>query len=139
MAVKKVIKRNGRPPFVPTDRQRGMVAGMALWNVPMEKIRQRVLKPDGKPLDFKTFKKVFQKELEESLTNVETNLATAMYKRGIKGSYQDSQFILKCKFGWRDNTEIEDASDREFTIKGGLPNFLSIPEEAKPEDSEAEE
>ncbi len=94
-------REKGRPEFEPTDRQRGMVAGMALWNVPIEQMRQKIIGPNGKPINFRTFKKVFATELQESFTSVETNLATAMYKRGMKGSDKAAMYILSCKFGWK--------------------------------------
>lgn len=126
MATKK--RGRGRPEYVPTDRQRGMVKGMALWNVPVEHIRLRIFKEDGKNLNLRTFLKVFKTELEEAYTNVETNVATAMYKRALgnfQGSQKAGEYILSCKFGWSQTqgpgqgmSDIGEGAHRAFKNRG---------------------
>jgi hypothetical protein len=124
MATKK--RGGGRPEFVPTDRQRGMVQGMALWNVPVEHIRLRIFKADGKNLNLRTFLKAFKNELEEAHTNVETNVATAMYKRSLgnfQGSQKAGEFILSCKFGWStegggSNGQLGEGTHKAFKNRG---------------------
>src|SRR6185369_12653108 len=112
----------GRKPFVPTERQKGMVYAMSLWNVPFEKIRMRIVREDsGKPISLNTLKKAFKKELAEGLTDVESNLATALYNRALKKSDYAAMFLLKCKFGWKEGGESNEGA---WEIIGGLPPFL---------------
>lgn len=125
-----VKKKRNRKSFIPTDRQRGMVLGMALWNTPLTQICEKIIMPNGKPIgSVETLKKIFKSELEEAFTNIETNIATVMYKRSLKegqSSQRAGEFLLKCKFGWREATEPEDS---ELIIKGGLPEMPREDEE----------
>lgn len=120
MAAKR--KRAGKPKFIPTAMQKGMVYGMALWNIPLTKIRERVLGTNGKPIALMTLRKAFKTELDSAFTNIETNLATALYNRALKSSDYAAIFLLKSKFGWR---EEGIPAEEPWIIEGGLPDFLS--------------
>lgn len=124
----------GQPPFVPTDHQKGMVLGMALWNIPHEKMRLRILNAYGKPICLNVFKKAFKDELEKANVDVESSIAAAMYKRslGAKG-HNDGKFLLKCKFGWSEEAR---PPDEVWAIIGGLPDISSpYPEEPPAEEA----
>src|SRR4051812_15537362 len=128
----------GQPPFIPTDHQKGMVLGMALWNVPHEKMRLCILNAYGRPVCLNVFKKAFKTELESANIDVESSIAAAMYKRslGAKG-HNDGKFLLKCKFGWSEEAR---PPDEVWAIIGGLPDISSPYQEETPaEETAAEE
>lgn len=121
MATAKPKRGRGRPAFVPTEQQKGMVFGMALWNVPLEEIRKKILTEKGVPLSKNCFREVFRTEIDKAFVNIETNLATALYLRGMKGSDYAATFILTHKFAWKKS--VEGIDDGDIHVVGGLPSI----------------
>jgi hypothetical protein len=91
------MTRRGRPPYVPTDKDRRVVEMMAGWSIPEE----RVAKVLG--IDPKTLRKHFAEELEVGHARLEAQLAQNLL-RIAQGHDRQSLiatiFALKSRFGW---------------------------------------
>lgn len=90
----------GRPPYSPTDKERGMVRTMTGFGIPKHEIA-RLLKIDGKTLN-----KHFDQELATGQTEATAKVAASLFRKATgdgQGSVVAAIFWLKCRAGWRDH------------------------------------
>jgi hypothetical protein len=89
----------GRPPFVPTDKDRATVKAMAGFGVPETDIAALLL------IDPKTLRKHFAHELEVGHVEANAKVAANLFRRATgegREAVIASIFWLKCRAGWRE-------------------------------------
>lgn len=95
------VKRGrGRPPFVPTDRDRKQVRTLAAMGLMAEEIACVIGVTD------KTLQKHFKEELSVGPAEATANVAQMLYKQAVdpvKPNVTAAIFWLKARAGWRDN------------------------------------
>lgn len=94
--------------FAPTPSQRVMVAALAACNVPLEGISAYVRVNDD------TLAKYFRYELAEGYVRTEASLVGVLVVKALGGNMTALTMLLKCVFGWRENSK---ASDGPATIE----------------------
>ena len=98
----------GRPPFAPTDKDRGTVRAMAGFGIPEVDIA-KVLS-----IDPKTLRKHFAQELEVGHVEANAKVAASLFRRA-SGEGREAViaaiFWLKCRAGWREQ-DRRDADQR---------------------------
>lgn len=93
-------RSRGRPPFVPTDRDRKQVRMLAAMGLMVEEIARVIGVTD------KTLQKHFEDELAVGPSEATANVAQALYKQAVdplKPNVTAAIFWLKARAGWRDN------------------------------------
>jgi hypothetical protein len=116
-AVKKAV--NGRPPYVPDEKTKGLVFGMAIGGIPHDVIAAQVKITVG------TLRKYYLNELDKGGTIARANIATRIYELAMAGNVTLLCFYAKTQMGWREKAP-EDLPAQQITVYQG--NDLS-PEE----------
>ncbi len=89
--------KGGRPPYVPTQKDRDVVLVMAGHNIAQEKICAAL------GINEKTLRKHFKKELSSAAAQVEAQLVANMFAlaKGKDGTaFRATAFLLHCRFHW---------------------------------------
>ncbi|HSW83566.1 MAG TPA: hypothetical protein VLH12_08830 [Usitatibacter sp.] len=102
-------KPNGRPPYAPTDHDRGQVKALAAMGATMFEISQvmQVSEP--------TLRKYFPLELATGAIEANAKVARSLFKQATdpdKPNVTAAIFWLKARAGWRDGRESS-AGDEE--------------------------
>jgi hypothetical protein len=98
--------KGGRPPFVPTDEQRGMVQELAALGTKHEDICRFVKWPDGRQIGLTTLKQCFAHELEFGRAEANAKVAHTLFKMATSGDQPAATFFwLKTRAGWRETPQ----------------------------------
>lgn len=104
----------GRPPYVPTEKDRANVRAMAGFGVPEVDIAKVI------SVDPKTLRKHFRFELEVGHVEANAKVTASLYRRATGDGREAviaAIFWLKCRAGWRE----QDKRDREVVAEQPLP------------------
>ena len=99
-------RKQGRPPFQPTDEQREQVITMSSHGVPHR--QQAPLIGCSSP---KTLRKHFREELNTGKIQANAKVAGALYQSALKGNVKAQTFWLKTVGGWQETGKVEIVSD----------------------------
>jgi hypothetical protein len=131
---KKSPRRHGKPPFVPTDDQRRLVAGMASVRMSQEEMRQILWNPHtGKPLTKSTLIKHFRRELTEGASKLRAVLGQRwldlIYSKDDRVAWHAVEFGLKYICGYRDDAPMVNmAVQQNGSIDGAFKiEFVNAP------------
>lgn len=96
---------NGRPRFEPTDEQRRIVKGGAGFGVAQRILCKMIFDPkSGEPIDAKTLRVHFRRELAEGQSNAHFNMGKSLYDQGVgipkMESYKVDGKTLQRQVGW---------------------------------------
>lgn len=94
-------KKNGRPPFEPTDEQRYSVELMASIGIPQEQIASSL------EISLPTLHKYFRDELDNGKPRTITKVADSLYRQAIAGNITAAIFYLKTQGGWKETSRLE--------------------------------
>ena len=113
-------KTPGRPAFEPTEKQRMQVLIMCgAAGFSHQYIASQIINPEsGKPIDTKTLRRYFRKELNEGMQHANAQVQQSLFKKAIGNGPQSVSaaiFWMKCRMGWK---PIE---GMEVTGKNGEP------------------
>ncbi len=97
-------KKQGRPPFKPTDEQRAIVMQMAAVGLPQEDIA-RVLVEGG--IAVETLQKYFSEELETGSIKANAKIGGAAYNRAVGGDAQMIKWWTATRMGWKETNVSE--------------------------------
>lgn len=91
---------------------RGLVKTLSGYGIPEEDICKLVLNPTtGKPIDAKTLRKHFRKELDTGAVAANAKVAGALFKMATGGTGQGAVtaaiFWLKTRARWKDSHRLE--------------------------------
>jgi hypothetical protein len=105
----KGARRHGKPPFVPTDDQRRLVAGMASVRMSQEEMRQIIWNPHtNKPLGKSALIKHFRRELTEGVDKLRAVLGQRwlelIYSADDRVAWHAVEFGLKYMCGYNEST-----------------------------------
>ena len=101
-----VKRKQGRPPFKPTDEQREQVIAMSSNGVPHR--QQAPLIGCSSP---KTLRKHFRDELNIGKIQAHAKVAGALYQSALDGNVKAQSFWLKTVGGWKETGEVEVVSE----------------------------
>ena len=101
-----VKRKQGRPPFKPTDEQREQVIAMSSNGVPHR--QQAPLIGCSSP---KTLRKHFREELNIGKIQANAKVAGALYQSALEGNVKAQTFWLKTVGGWQETGKVEIVSD----------------------------
>ena len=101
-----VKRRQGRPPFKPTDEQREQVKAMSSHGVPHR--QQAPLIGCSSP---KTLRKHFREELNIGKIQANAKVAGALYQSALEGNVKAQSFWLKTVGGWQETGNVEIVSE----------------------------
>jgi len=109
----------GRKQFQPLPEQRKMVQAMTGYGVPQEDICMVILNPStGKPIDSKTLRRCFRRELDTGTVIANSKVAESLYNKALgagQGAVTAAIFWLKTRAGWKETQVME------HTGKDGAP------------------
>lgn len=113
-------KKPGRPRFVPTEKQKLEVEVLASCGMPHTHIASRIMNPETRrPIDEKTLRKAFRKELDSGMTTANALVAQSLFKAATSGAsagaVNAAKFWLACRAGWKPTEAVE------LTGKDGAP------------------
>ena len=95
-----------RPRFTPTDEQRSIVKMLAALGVRQDYIVEII----GVHSE-KTLRKHFQSELTRGAAEANRQVAQSLYRQATSGKCPAaSMFWLKCRAGWRERKEYDQAA-----------------------------
>ena len=103
------MARTGRPPFQPTERQRGEVSAMVVCGIPEEQVARKI------GITRNTLRKHFRDEIELSRMTIHTEVSTFIVNtilgRGAANRLTNdaaraslAQFYAARQMGWKDTT-----------------------------------
>ena len=101
-----VKRKQGRPPFKPTDEQREQVKAMSSHGVPHR--QQAPLIGCSSP---KTLRKHFRDELNTGKIQANAKVAGALYQSALEGNVKAQTFWLKTVGGWQETGNVEIVSE----------------------------
>ena len=101
-----VKRKQGRPPFKPTDEQREQVKAMSSHGVPHR--QQAPLIGCSSP---KTLRKHFRDELNLGKIQANAKVAGALYQSALEGNVKAQSFWLKTVGGWQETGNVEIVSE----------------------------
>ena len=104
-----VKRKQGRPPFKPTDEQRERVITMSSNGVPHR--QQAPLIGCSSP---KTLRKHFRDELNIGKIQANAKVAGALYQSALDGNVKAQTFWLKAVGGWQETGNVEIVSEGEL-------------------------
>jgi len=93
-----------RPSFEPTEEQRRQVRMLAAFGNRQEEIASLVKVSD------RTLRKHFRKELDHGVTEANSQIAHALFKKAKDGNTTAQIFWLKCRAGWGEQNSFEGAA-----------------------------
>ncbi len=100
-----------RPIFDPTEEQRLTVAIMAACGVPQALICEKVINAStGKPVDLKTLRRSFRKELDDGQATANSMVAQSLFRKATGNSPQSvtaAIFWLKTRARWKETSVHE--------------------------------
>lgn len=111
----------GRPPFKPTEQQRGNVRGLVAFGHTLEEIRSFITGPDGKPIAVSCLRKHFKAELADGLVKANAEVANGLFKNAKNGNVAAQIFWLKTRARWKETQQ------HEVTGKDGGPIETQAP------------
>lgn len=101
----------GRKPFAPSKQQRELVAALMQCGVSIAMAHPLIINPaTEKPLNYRTFIKVFDDEIRNGLNLANARVTQNLYKIATGDSAQAATAAfnwLRCRAGWR-AADIED-------------------------------
>jgi len=110
----------GRPAFEPNEKQRTAVSILAACGTAHEVICTQIVNPQtGKPIDDKTLRKVFRRELKDGKERANAMVKKSLFMKATgngNGATAAAIFWLKTQCGWK-----EPAQGHELTGKDGAP------------------
>jgi len=89
-----------RPPFVPTELQRGTVKSLAILGHRQEDISIVLGISD------RTLRKHFRKELDRGTIDATTQVAASLFKQAREGNVTAAIFWLKCRARWKERPDF---------------------------------
>lgn len=105
--------------FTPTEKQRIEVETLCGVGIPEEEIAKMIVNPNtGKPIDAKTLRKYFRRELDIGATKANAMVGQRLYKDAID---PDPKFIASRIFWARTRMRWKPATQVEVTGKDGEP------------------
>ncbi len=105
-----------RPKFEPSAEQRRLVEGMAALGIPETDIAKNV---GPKPIDPKTLRKHFRRELSTGAMKATARVAETLYQMATSGtSVAATIFWMKCRGGWRENRGPEPGGPGSAPVEG---------------------
>jgi hypothetical protein len=109
-----------RPTLNPTDEQRRLVKSLAACGIRQEDIARKIGIRSPK-----TLRKYFRKELTNGATDANYKVAKSLFDKAVGGDTYAAQFWLRCRAGWKDQTN--------FATPAAPPPFIVAkePPEAK--------
>jgi hypothetical protein len=102
-------RKQGRPPFKPTGKQRDQVIAMSSNGVPHR--QQASLIGCCSP---KTLRKHFRDDLNIGKIQANAKVADALYQQALNGNVKAQTFWLKTAGGWRETGEVQVVSEGEL-------------------------
>lgn len=123
--------RNFAVPFEPTPEQRHNVETMAGLGVPHDQIALVIVNPaTGAPINDKTLRAHFGRELADGVVKANTKVAQRLYQvatseRPVPGRVTAAIYWTKARMGWRETQHVE------VDVKSGV---LVAPAGTSPED-----
>jgi hypothetical protein len=103
-------RKNGRPQYAPTDKERGQAKALAAMGVPHTDIA--VVLQISTP----TLRRHFRQELDVGAIEANAKVAQSLFKQATdptKPSTVACIFWLKCRGGWTESTDRAPAQQRE--------------------------
>lgn len=96
------MKRNGRPPFVPTEKDQKMVEAMAACGVPHDDIAKVV------GLAAKALRKHFRDALDKASLRANAKVAATLFSMATSGENTAATlFWMKCRLGWKETSVVQ--------------------------------
>jgi len=103
-----IKKGVGRPRFDPTAERRRIVEAVAGFGACHADICLLILNLNrGKPIDEKTLRKHFARELEVGSIKANVAVVKALYENATKGDTTAQIWWTKCRMGWKDTSRID--------------------------------
>jgi len=99
----------GRKPFIPTDKQRGMVEALVGLGLPQEEVSLLIINPEtDKHIDAKTLRKAFAYELRVGGAKVKAEIARTLFQMATEDkSVNAALFLAKARLGWKETLANE--------------------------------
>ena len=104
-----VKRKQGRPPFKPTDEQRERVIALSSNGLPHTQIAPLI----GCSIP-KTLRKHFRDELNIGKIQANAKVAGALYQSALDGNVKAQTFWLKAVGSWQETGEVEVVSEGEL-------------------------
>jgi len=123
-------KGAGRPPHIPTDRDRLRVMKAVGLGLNQDEICQLVIDTrSGKSISPKTLRQCYREELDRGMPEMKRKVGKSLVKRALDHKHPQGAtcaiFYLKTRAGWQEKVAIE------ATVKSGV---LIAPASASPEE-----
>jgi len=111
--------------LVVTDELRALVSSLVSADLTHDQIAELVVHPETKrPIDPKTLRKYFARELAVGKTRRKALIVDSLYKRALNMDHPQgaacAMFIMKCQYGWRQEDRHVHAVDGDGPVFGVL-------------------
>ena len=125
-------KRIGKPPFEPTAEDRAKVEALVAYGINLRDICLEVINPRTEnPISVNTLQKAFAAEIQRGRPRYQARVTQSLYEKALSKDHPQSHicamFILKCQFGWRQESKVVHDVD-------GDTGVIIAPARIKPED-----
>jgi hypothetical protein len=136
---------DGRYRFEPTDDQRVSVRIMAACGMPQDFIVQQVPSTkSGKPIDLKTLRRAFRKELDSGKDVANALVAESLFKKAIGNGPQSvtaAVFWLRTQANWKavDSVEMTGKDGSPFAPAGNQKVVLYLPDNGRGQPGETDD
>jgi len=98
-------KDSGRKPYIPTEKDRGMVKAMTACGISTEEIGQVL------GVCERTVRRKFPRELATGHIEANARVAKSLYDQAVAGNVTAAIFWAKARMGWRDVQRTEVVGD----------------------------
>ena len=104
--------------FDPTEEQRRFVEIMAASGIGQDVMCRVIRNPEtGKPIGDATLRRHFKAELADGGQRMVAEVARGLFQEALKGNVTAMIFILKCRAGWRERSEMTVTGRMDGTLK----------------------
>lgn len=93
-------RKNGRPPYQPTDEQRLTVKAMTGYGIKQEDIAVAM------DIDKKTLRKYYRRELDIGETMATSKVAESLYQNALAGNVAAQIFWMKARADWSEKQRL---------------------------------
>ena len=97
-------KKQGRPPFKPTDEQRKYVSQMIAVGIPQEQVARAIVEGG---IAVETLQKHFDEEIATASIKANAQIGGAAFNKAVAGDPQMLKWWTASRMGWKETTRQE--------------------------------
>jgi hypothetical protein len=104
-------KKQGRPPFKPTDEQRKYVSQMIAVGIPQEQVARAIVEGG---IAVETLQKHFDEEIATASIKANAKIGGAAFNKAVGGDPQMIKWWTATRMGWKETQAHEHSGNVNF-------------------------